>query len=166
MSGAGVDISGAAEAIAGLGEMARRLEHPLPMWETIGLSLVTSTQHRFETGVGPSGSPWPPSIEARAQGRRTLIKSARLMQSITFNASDTGVEVGTNVIYAAVHQFGATIRPVSKAKLSFMLLGKRVFADQVTIPARPFLGLDEEDINEMTAIAGDFAAGPEAGDVH
>ena len=46
-------------------------------------------------------------------GGKTLIDSGRLLQSLTHNATDQGVEVGTNVIYAAVRRLGATIKPVT-----------------------------------------------------
>jgi phage gpG-like protein len=63
--------------------------------------------------------------------------------------------VGTDVIYAPVHEFGATIRPKEPGgKLVFSVAGERgrdssgrftaaedqtIFADEVTIPRRPFM---------------------------
>ena len=163
MTGAGIRLDGREAALAYLGQVAARAAHPRELFDEIGGMLVVSTQHRFEEGRGPDGAVWPPSIRALAQGGKTLIDSARLMQSLTHNASDTGVEVGTNVLYAAVHQLGAVIRPVSKPKLAFRLLGKSYFVDEVTIPARPFLGVDEDDEREILAIAADYLLEEEAG---
>lgn len=179
MSGAGLrmNVEGHDQALAALGAIVSRVDHPRPMFEDIGLSLVTSTQRRFEEGRAPDGSPWPPSLRALAHGGKTLIDSARLMQSITFNAFDTGVEIGTNVVYAAIHQFGGTIKKAErqhttyrrydarKDELSprFVKKSKSNFAEDVTIPAheikmpaRPFLGLDDHDEKEIVRVAEDY----------
>ncbi len=184
MSGAGitVELDGAEEAPAALAAIAARVEHPRPMFEQIGLSLVTSTQRRFELGVGPDGNPWPPSLRVLAHGGKTLVLSARLMQSITFNADDSGLEEGTNVIYAALQQLGGDVDiPERQQTLHFKIdkrsgeVGTRFvkkrksdFAQDVTIPAhrvhipaRPFLGLDDHDEAEILRIAEDFVGGQE-----
>jgi phage gpG-like protein len=153
------------------------------MFEDIGLSMVTSTQRRFEEGRGPGGSPWPPSIRALATDGKTLIESARLMKSQTFIASDTGVEVGTNVVYAAIHQLGGIIQQAERRhtiyrrydekaddlSVLFVKKSKANYAEDVTIPARdikmparPFLGVDEDDESEILAIAASYVSGPEA----
>lgn len=67
-----------------------------------------------------------------------------LQGSITFRTGPDQVAVGTNKVYGAVHQFGATIRPKGRA-LVFNLGGRKVFARSVTIPARPYLGFGAED---------------------
>jgi phage gpG-like protein len=74
------------------------------------------------------------------------------------------VEIGTNYgrlpsggSVAAVHQFGATIRPRRGRHLIFTPRGftHPIFARQVTIPARPFLPMSglpqdwEEDIVDI-----------------
>ena len=161
MAAEGVRIELKADAaLAALARAYRQADNPRGLFDNIGMSLVVSTQARFDRGAGPDGSPWPPSLRAIAESGKTLIDSARLMQSITFEATDTGVAVGTNVIYAAVHQFGATIRPVKADKLRFRIGDRYVATDEVTIPARPFLGLDDDDEREIEAIAGDWLLGP------
>ena len=98
--------------------MARRFRERLarvrfkPLLTSIGNEMVTSVSRRFETGTAPDGSRWPESLRARLTGGQTLIKSGRLRDSI----AETGpqltarsVEVGTNVVYAAIHQFGGII---------------------------------------------------------
>lgn len=48
--------------------------------------------------------------------------------------------VGTNVIYAAVHEFGATIRPkVAGERLAWEGPDGWIFAKEVKIPARPYM---------------------------
>lgn len=160
MSGALINVSldNAESTIATVRDLAARARDRRGLWEAIGMSLVTSTQMRFERGVAPDGSAWPASVRVQlGQGEgKTLIDSGRLLDSITFEADDRGVDVGTNVIYAAVHQFGATIRPVNAAKLHFKLGGEDFFLDEVTIPARPYLGLDDDDEAEIIRIAEEW----------
>ena len=55
--------------------------------------------------------------------KQILIKEGMLKRSFTIIASDNEVSVGTNIIYAAIHQFG----------------GKAGRGKKVTIPARPFM---------------------------
>lgn len=159
MAGVRIELTGAEEALARLGDIAARAEHPRGLWDAIGAALVTSTQMRFERGEAPDGSPWPPSLRALAQGGKTLIDSARLFQSLTHLPSDRGVEVGTNVVYAASHQFGATISPKAGEFLTFKVAGQWARKRQVTIPARPFLGLDDDDEREVLQIAEEWIAG-------
>lgn len=163
MTGVALRIDGAEETLADLDAMVARLDRPRPMWDAIGASLVVSTQRRFEEGHGPDGSPWPVSYRAALTGGKTLIDSARLMQSITHIASDSGVEVGTNVLYAAIHQLGGIIRAIGDFLAFTLADGRKIFAKSVTIPARPFLGIDEDDETEILRIAEDYVAGPSTG---
>ena len=129
------------------------LRSPAPIFDEIGARLVTRTQIRFEQGIAPSGERWPVSARAERQGGQTLVDSARLKNSIEHRADNSGVEVGTNVIYAAAHQFGAktrprTIRPRLKEALFFPGAAhpvKKVEHPGSNIPARPFLGLAPTD---------------------
>jgi phage virion morphogenesis protein len=179
MSGAGINVSvDTSDALNKLAGYLARIAQPRGMYERIGASLVTSTQRRFETGIGPDGSPWPPSLRVLAHGGKTLVLSARLMQSQTFIASEQGVEVGSNAVYAAIHQLGGVIRQAAReAVLHFKhnaRTGRTRFAKAnskanyakkaqigarvINMPARPFLGLDAEDDREIIAIAEDWIA--------
>lgn len=140
-----------------------------PVMRAIGVALVEEVHTRFERAVDPQGNPWKPLLPdyaAMKRGPGILRESAMrggLMGSITFKANHESVEVGTNKIYAAVHQFGATIRPVHAPFLVFRLASGVVHADSVTIPARPFLGIgpsDERAIFEVLDDAVDRAVGP------
>lgn len=154
MSGVRITINTAElqEAIAGLAAVMRAPERVMG---TIGEALITSTQERQRRGIAPDGSAWPalnPGYAAEKAGSQMLRESGRLMGSLSHRASGNTVVVGTNVIYAGIHQFGGTILPKSKRALSFIIGDRRVIARKVTVPARPFLGISAEDREEIRDI--------------
>ncbi len=129
------------------------------MYDAIGKAMVESTKQRFDRGESPEGNPWPISLRAQFEGGKTLVDKAHLKQSITHIADQNGVEWGTNMHYAATHQFGATITPKSADALRFSIPGIGfVTTKSVTIPARPFIGLSIEDEAEIETIAFNFIA--------
>lgn len=163
---AGVRIDGRDAALAALGAVVTRIEHARPMFEEIGAKLVESTQQRFEDQAGPGGYRWPETVRQRYEpGARILIRSGKLKNQITADASDTSVAVGSNAVQAAIQQFGGTIRPKKGQFLRFRPFGgnRDVFVRQVTIPARPFLGLDDGDEAAIIRIAGEHVGGGDAG---
>jgi phage gpG-like protein len=145
--------------------LQRRLGNLTPVFDEIGGMLVTSTNKRFEDQAGPDGTAWKPltatTLLFRAQGgirgkkevfrkdggltarasktinaAKILILSGALQKSITHRASATQVQVGTNRVYAAIHQFG----------------GRAGRGKKVDIPARPFLGLSDADRSSILTI--------------
>lgn len=123
----------------------------------------SSTVRRFKIGKGPDGKKWKTSIRASAEGGKTLVQSARLRNSIRRKADAGGFAVGTNVIYAATHQYGArrVIRARKAKLLRFQVDGHWAAAKKVLIhiPARPFLGLSDEDMDEIRETMEDFMNG-------
>ena len=132
----------------------------------IGAGLVEVTQARFESESEPLGGKWQalnPAYAMIKRGPGILRASLVLQRYITFATAGNQVTVGSNRIYAAVHQFGATIRPKNARALVFRLgrAGPRggkssglVHAKSVTIPARPYLGFgpkDQREVLEVTA---------------
>lgn len=122
----------------------------------IAEGLRTSTDENFENESSPQGAAWARTI----RGGKILTKSGTLRNSIHARSSDAGAEVGTNTIYAATHQFGAsrTIRAKNKPFLVFPgQSGGLVRAKQVSIkiPARPFLGISDKDAEEIKSIIGE-----------
>ncbi|PVX80045.1 phage virion morphogenesis protein [Paraburkholderia unamae] len=102
-------------------------------------------------GVLKSGA-WSLQIGQRvARSLKILQASGRLASSITPAYDATSARVGTNVVYAAIHQFGGqtrahVIRPKNAKALHF----GGIFAKQVNhpgskIPARPFLAITPSD---------------------
>lgn len=103
----------------------------------------------FERERDPWDRPWDKSLRASLEGGQTLSDTGRLRRSFTYRATDRGFSVGTNVRYAATHQYGATIRRKRAKYLRFRLpggsrprkggRGRWVQVKEVTIPARPFV---------------------------
>lgn len=134
---------------------------------TLAEGLRTSTRERFKEQKSPEGKPWTKSIRANREGGTTLTDSAGLKNSIKSTADGTGFAVGTNKIYARTHQFGEkgrkiTIRAKTSKGLIFQIDGKWIRKKQVTvkikIPARPFLGISEEDMQEIKGTLEDIIA--------
>ena len=75
-----------------------------PVMQDIAAYGESSTKQRFADGVAPDGTPWKPSQRVQERGGKTLIDSARLLDSIVSNAGSNFAEWGSNVIYAAIHQ--------------------------------------------------------------
>jgi phage virion morphogenesis protein len=154
----------AAQALAGMQRVAAIGIHPAPLLRQIGVALADSTRNRFNEGVDPAGNAWKPLLPAYAsvkRGSHILVgmgMSGGLQGSITFDTGANSVAIGSGKIYAAVHQFGAIIRPKSKKALVFRMGGALVFAKQVTIPARPYLGLSKADEAEIAALSAKFIA--------
>jgi phage virion morphogenesis protein len=143
-----------------------------PMLREIGDALVARTMLRFERGTGPTGTPWPPfarsTLARMARGRRgagakLLQDRGILRQSITRRIFNSVLEVGTNVAYAAIHQFGGTIERASRTQTIYQRYDERtgvlkprfvrkassnfardvsVGAHVIRIPARPFMDLN------------------------
>lgn len=156
MTGAAITVTvDSARLRAVLGTLASTAGNLKPAFAAIGRSMVISTQQRMKAQHGPDGKAWPPlspaTLLARAGGKRkvfrkdgktlrkpaariiaaaqALLDSGQLRASLTHRADAAGVEVGTNKVYAAIHQFGG---PAGRGK-------------KVTIPARPYLGIDAGD---------------------
>jgi phage virion morphogenesis protein len=78
-----------------------------PAYATIGRVLVNRIRFCFRNSTSPWGTPWAP---LRYRKGRPLIDTGRLRRSIVFKATKGAVEIGTNVKYARVHQFGAKLK--------------------------------------------------------
>jgi len=123
-----------------------------PLFREVGARVVSSTQLRFEAGRAPDGTPWKPSLRARTEAGQTLQQNGDLKRSVVYAAEPRRAVVGTNVRYAAVHQFGATVRAKKGRFLRFQIGKRTVFKPMVVIPARPFLGISASDLTAIQAI--------------
>ena len=138
------DVTRAIRKLVDLGE------DPTPIMRGIAAIGENSTRERFETETAPDGTRWKPSIRARMTGGRTLTKDGHLSGSITSKYGRNFAEWGSNRIYAGIHQVGGDIHAKGGGFLRFRLAGGGFRSvKSVTIPARPFLGVSDEDKADM-----------------
>lgn len=102
----------------------------------VGEAMVSSTVERFDTSKAPDGTGWEPSQRALKEGGKTLVDSGSLRGSIGYEASASNLVVGSNKVYARIHQMG----------------GRTGRKHAVEMPERPYLGFSEDDIKEARAI--------------
>jgi len=151
-----------------LGRMRRNVENLRPALLEIGEHLQGSVEERFRTETDPEGRPWEPLSEFTKENKRTdqiLTESggAGLRGSIHYRAGRDFLEQGTNKIYAAIHQLGGTIKAKGGGALAIGRPGGAfALVKQVTMPARPYLGLSDSDRQVIDEILMRHALPPEA----
>lgn len=151
--------------------LAASAKNPRPVLEEIGELLVDSTKQRFGTSRAPDGTPWaknsPTTIfqylkkykssfskrdgsltkkgADRSSSKRPLIGETGDLSRQIFKRMDGDhtLLVGSSMLYGAVQQFGAK-------KGAF---GKAPWGD---IPARPFLGISDQDHRSIMDTISDY----------
>ncbi|WP_085025590.1 phage virion morphogenesis protein [Ensifer aridi] len=168
-------------ASEGLSRLVNAAVHPGQMMSAMGAYLLTSTQRRFETETGPEGAKWKPLSPStakrkigrgRVRGTANILRvTTQLYQSLVMRSDETSAEVGTNMVYAAVHQFGGAIQQYARSqRLSLKKIrgGRARFVKHgtkgaelrnitigehtINIPARPYLGFSQADIARLLEI--------------
>lgn len=155
-----------AKAQAALSELTKRGTDLRPLMQELGEYLSETTKQRFQTSTAPDGSRWAPNAPAtylsylgkykgsfgtsgritkagagRASGKKPLIgETGRLSSEIYYRADGRSVEIGSGLVYSAIHQFG----------------GEAGLGRKVRIPARPYLGLSEQDRSAIGEIAASY----------
>lgn len=126
---------------------------PAELMTTLGALGESQTRRRItEEKTAPDGTPWQPNIGETP----ILVETGQhLLYSIAWTASADEAEWGATWEYAHVHQDGMTIVPKNGAALVFQLGGETVTAKSVTIPARPFVGLSADNIEEIIDVVSD-----------
>lgn len=139
---AGVRLTGSWNKLQGIigKTIPYKMRRSQTMTEAIGEALVASTRERFETGKRPDGSDWKESERVKKEDGQTLVDTAILKNSIGYEASRKAVVVGTVEIYGAIHQLG----------------GKAGRGKKVKIPERAYLGISEDDKDEIRGTVEDF----------
>ena len=98
-----------------------------PMLAEVGNITQNESELSFEREKSPFNEKWKPLSKktlAKKKSSKILTESARLSHSISYQVqAPKSVLVGTNIQYAAIHQFG----------------GKAGRNKSVKIPARPFM---------------------------
>ncbi len=175
------------QASAQFRELARRAGNWRPVLAQFGIHMLRSVEQTFHAGGRPTL--WPPSIRAMTKGGKTLIDTARLKNSMVAAVTGpTTLRVGTNVRYAAVHQFGfsgtvqipehlrrvrsrdirgSEIRVSPKTGKRYKAHPKiargfavvKAHAAHLRIPARPFLVVQDADDRMWVRLAEKYLEG-------
>ena len=124
------------EIAQGLQRLARQGADMRDAFGDIGEELLNSTRRRFELEQAPDGTSWPaldPAYRRRKDRNADKILQYQgfLFGTLDYRPDTDHVAVGSPLIYAATHQFGDEERG---------------------IPARPFLGLSEDDREQVVDI--------------
>lgn len=112
------------------------LDDLTPLLEGIGSYLEGSTRQRFADKKAPNGASWAnllPNTQQQKGNNNILIDSGDLVSSITHYASSKSVTVGVSEPYGTYHQLGTN-----------------------KMVARPFLGLSDDDKNEITTLINGY----------
>ena len=121
VAAAGASLAPLMDAMAGVGEEA-----------TIG--------RIHAGGPAPDGTAWAPRHPAYRNPHPLLNREGGLVDSIEGEGDADSAVWGSPLVYARVHQLGATIVPRESVALHFRLGGADVYARSVTIPQRQYLG--------------------------
>ncbi len=135
------------------------------LMRAIARYMLTATELRFRRQVGPDGAAWVRSRRAQREGGQTLRDSGRLRASLAWRATAREAAVGTNVVYAPVHQFGANeivsvrphrrqVRTANRARgtVAVKAVPVKGHTRRMFFPARPFLGFSPGDRQEILEI--------------
>ena len=89
--------------------MLKDLKAPGIALDDAGAQITEQLRRGFTTATDPWGEPWKalknPS-KRRGRNAKPLRDTGALMKSLTFDADNTGLDIGTNLAYSVFHQFG------------------------------------------------------------
>ena len=127
-----------------------------PAMRDIGEHLLNTTRERFVDQKAPDGKPWatltPTTRERKRRNKdKILTLEGYLRGNLAYRAGADQVEVGSPSIYAGTHQFGAR-------KGAFGKTARGAPIPWGDIPARPFLGLSDDDQDEIGRIVARYLA--------
>ena len=127
-------------------ELAQKGENLRPLMKNIAGIFASATEENFKNEGRPDK--WTELSQATKKQRtkqkkwpgQILQVSGQLASSISTQYDDESAIIGSNLDYAAIHQLGGQA-------------GKN---KKVTIPARPFLKLTDDDLNEILDATKNF----------
>ena len=173
------NISGLEQLNAKLMTLIGGLANLRPMYNEIGMFLVSVTQRNFVLQGRPDR--WKESIRAKNTGGQTLRDTGALMNSIIAEPTDNGVEIGPSGVvtkFARILGEGGVITAKNAPYLMFRIAtGMRkvdksgnplkrpvatfgfVRVKSVTIPPRPYLYVPPEDEERAARIAIAYLGG-------
>ena len=134
--------------VEGLNEIVKKATDKLnnlqPFWTSVGEYMKKRTvKECFDKEQSPDGTPWKP-----IQRDGTILSdTGELKKSVQYKAEPYGVVIGSKLKYARIHQFGGKIKvtPKMRAFLHHKGIHLRKNTQFINIPARPYLGVTQED---------------------
>lgn len=178
MAGATLEFD-AAGALAVINEAVQAMGRPEALLHDIGEFLMIAHDQRWAAQVAPDGSPWQalsPAYQKRKRKNRDkiLVLDGYLKNTLRYQVSGAELLFGTNRPYAAIHHFGGAIEMAARSQQAYFrqdsksgevgnqFVSKRksnfaqwvsIGAYQIHIPARPFLGVSDDDGYAIAGIA-------------
>ena len=135
------------EARAGLNRLVERGDNLTDAMRVIAGFLRESAEESFAREAAPDGTPWQPLAPATLSEKRKrgyadtiLQRQGTLVDSIQTDWDRRSAVAGTNIAYAAIHQFGGDIEQSARS---------------ISIPARPFLGVSRRYEDEIVGAIRD-----------
>ena len=149
---------------AALLKKIRKLRKPEPALKDMALYMVRSVKRNFKAQGRPTK--WKQSQRAKRERGETLSDTGNLRGSISYMIAKSTAMVGTNVLYARIHQFGGTIQrpdcspyiitdigPIFMKKDGRYPAGTKFTKPHaITMPARPFLMFQRADYKALNKI--------------
>lgn len=120
-----------------LKDLTIRVQDRRPLMQKLVGIMHDAVEENFEAEGRPA---WKLSKRAIKHGGKTLQDTSSLATSIAMKYDNNSAIVGTNKKYAAIHQFS----------------GKAGRGKKVTIPARPFLKLTDDDLEEIKKAINEY----------
>lgn len=176
-----IELDGGAEINAALGRLGALMGDMTPLMRQFVGIMADAVEDNFDREQTPDGHPWEPlkpdTIKAReSRGYwpgKILQQRGQLAASIAREFGSNYAAVGTNLEYAAIHQFGGDIQIAARSQrlyfkqgkdgtigTQFVKKSKSNFAQWATlgaygihIPARPYLGLSAAAQAQILAAA-------------
>lgn len=114
----------------------KKLQNTTPVTRAMAAALVNMAQRAF---MNPEARPIVWKTRTYSTGKPILVASGLLKRSPrVIEVKPNYALVGSDRVYAAIHQFGGVITPKTKKALKFQIGGKFVTVKKVVIPPRPF----------------------------
>jgi phage virion morphogenesis protein len=155
MAGTKIEIDSNHELVVdAIDELIRRTDDLRPVFADIGEYLLKSHDDRFDDQESPDGTPWAPLSDWYRESKKQnadkiLVLDGYLRGLNRYQVDQDSLEFGTDRIYGAVHQFGA-----SRGEFGATRYGVPIpWGD---IPARPWLGFSLEDEKNILDILSDY----------
>lgn len=115
-----------------MNDLESALKDTEPLMAHIANTLALFTSQSFEKETSPFGEKWKPLSSAtlkKSKGlKKKLVDKGKLVNSISTSHTAKSASIGTNVVYARIHQYG----------------GKAGRNHKTIIPARAFLPINDK----------------------